>query len=115
VGSLSNEWLAVQHTDIPVSYLGSRFRKSNQPGATLVADQYFGSLLSRKRDEDATKLREDRELRTYANKLKVLESSTLVSFGGLKTLAADPNRRQRLATAIKDLNTVSWGAKVVCV
>jgi len=68
-GLLSNEWLAERHIDILVSYLDDRFRESNQPGATLVADQYLGSLLSRKRGETAAKLQEDRELRTYADKI----------------------------------------------
>jgi len=68
-GLLSNDWLAERHIDTLVSYLDDRFRESNQPGVTLVADQYLGSLLSRKRGENAAKLREDRELRTYADKI----------------------------------------------
>jgi len=68
-GLLSNEWLAERHIDMLISYLGDRFRKSNRPGATLVADQYLGSLLLRKRGETAENLREDRELRTYADKI----------------------------------------------
>jgi hypothetical protein len=66
---LSNEWLAERHIDTLAAYLDDRFRKGNQPGATLVADVYLGSLLSRKRGETATKLREDQELGTYAVKI----------------------------------------------
>lgn len=68
-GLLSNQWLAERHIDILTLYLDNRFQKGNQPGATLVADQYLGSLLSRKRGETAAKLREDRELRMYADKI----------------------------------------------
>ena len=68
-GLLSNEWLAERHIDTLVMYLNDRFRRGNQPGATLVADVYLGSLLSRKRGGAATKLQEDRELRTYADKI----------------------------------------------
>ena len=66
---LSNEWLAERHVDTLVAYIGDRLQGSNRPDATLVADQYLGSLLSRRRDETATKLREDQELRTYADKI----------------------------------------------
>jgi len=68
---LSNEWLAERHIDTLVAYIGDRLRGSNvdQPDTTLVADQYLASLLSRRRDETATKLREDQELRTYAGKI----------------------------------------------
>ena len=77
-GLLSNEWLAERHIDTLVSYLGDRFQKSNQPGATLVADQYLGSLLSRKRGETAARLRENRELRTYADKILGTHSERLL-------------------------------------
>ena len=66
---LSNEWLAERHVDTLVAYLGDRFRKSCQPGTTFIADQYLGSLLSRRRNNSAAKLRGDRELRTYADKI----------------------------------------------
>lgn len=68
-GLLSNDWLAERHIDTLVAYLNNRFQKGNQPGTTLIGDQYLGSLLSRKRRETAAALREDRELRTYADKI----------------------------------------------
>lgn len=50
---LSNEWLAERHIDTFVAYLNDQLRRGDQPGVAFVADQYLGSLLSRKRNETA--------------------------------------------------------------
>ena len=66
---LSNKWLAERHINTLVAYLNDRLRKSGRSGTTLIADQYLGSLLSRKRYETLGQLRTDKELKTYMDRI----------------------------------------------
>ena len=85
---LSNEWLGERHIDTLVTYLGDRLRKSCRSGAAFIADHYLASLLSRRRNENAAKLRGDQELGIYAEKILDGRHDRLLfpaHFGGKKS------------------------------